>query len=105
MGATADLIKPEFSNVVLSSNDGNKTKLDQNTQSAGIIISGKVTDADTGVDGSSLKIISSSNGTIASGNTMSPTSFDASTGNFTFVFTWNYNDSRWYNLWSDNGSV
>ena len=36
---------------------------------------------------------------------MSPTSFDPSTGQFTFVFTWNYNDLRWFNLWSNNGSV
>ena len=66
---SADLTDPEFVDVLISSNDGGKTRLDSNTQSAGIIISGKVIDTGTGIDASSLKIISSSNGTIASGNT------------------------------------
>lgn len=102
---SADLTDPEFVDVLISSNDGGKTRLDSNTQSAGIIISGKVIDTGTGIDASSLKIISSSNGTIAAGNTMSPTSYNPSTGQFTFVFTWNYNDLRWFDLWSNNGSV
>lgn len=100
-----DFVKPGFVNVTVKSNEGANTRVNSNTMNPGITISGKVTDSGSGIDPSTLKIISSNSGTIASGNTMSPTSFDVSSGEFNFDFNWNYNDERWSDLWSNNGSV
>ena len=91
-----DLTEPQFNNVTITSNNGSNTILSQNIQNAAVTISGNVTDTGSGIDASSLKIISNK----GTADQLPPTYFDPSTGDFTFVFTWNYNDTRWNNLWS-----